>query len=136
MKILSDTKKIAIGKIVLRDKENIVALRPYQRGMVMHILRYLDEIRPTDDIPEITEAAKQRSKLEPEEISLAKMLVDKFSSKHLDLSDYSDTYSQELEKIIEAKSKGKAIITKSEPKQKVAPDLLEALKASVQVKSK
>ena len=47
VKILSDTKKIAIGKIVLRDKENIVSLRPYQRGMVMHILRYLDEIRPT-----------------------------------------------------------------------------------------
>ena len=58
MKILSDTKKIAIGKIVLRDKENIVSLRPYQRGMVMHVLRYLDEIRPTDDIPEITEGSK------------------------------------------------------------------------------
>jgi DNA end-binding protein Ku len=57
VKIFSDTKKIAIGKIVLRDKENIVSLRPYQRGMVMHILRHLDEIRPNDDIPEITEAA-------------------------------------------------------------------------------
>jgi hypothetical protein len=34
----------------------------------MHVLRYLDEIRPTDDIPEITEAAKQRAKLESEEI--------------------------------------------------------------------
>ena len=130
----SDTKKIAIGKIVLRDKENIVSLRPYQRGTVMHILRYLDEIRPTDDIPEITEAAKQRAKLGPEEISLAKMLVDKFSSKRLDLSEYSDTYAQELKKLIEAKSKGKPIVSKPEPKQKVKPDLLEALKASMQVK--
>jgi DNA end-binding protein Ku len=134
VKILSDTKKIAIGKIILRDKENIVALRPYQRGMVMHVLKYLDEIRPTDDIPEIIEAAKQRAHLEPEEISLAKMLVDKFSSKQLDLSDYSDSYAQELEKLIEAKRKGKSIIAKHEPKQKVKPDLLEALKASIQVK--
>jgi len=134
VRVLSDTKKIAIGKIVLRDKENIVSLRPYQRGMVMHILRYLDEIRPTDDIPEITEAAKQRAKLESEEISLAKMLVDKFSSKQLDLSEYSDTYAQELEKLIEAKSKGKSFVTKPEPKQKVTPNLLEALKASMQVK--
>ena len=134
VKILSDTKKIAVGKIVLRDKENIVSLRPYQRGMVMHVLRYLDEIRPTDDIPEITEAAKQRAKLEPEEISLAKMLVDKFSSKHLDLSDYSDTYAQELEKLIEAKAKGKPIIFRTEPKQKATPDLLDALKASIEVK--
>jgi hypothetical protein len=80
----------------LRDKENIVAFRPYQRGMVMHVLKYLDDIRPTDDIPEIIEAAKQRAHLEPEEISLAKILVDKFRSKQLDLSDYSDSYAQDV----------------------------------------
>ena len=62
------------------------------------------------------------------------MLVDKFSSKHLDLSDYSDTYAQELEKLIEAKAKGKPIVVKAEPKQKVAPDLLDALKASIEMK--
>jgi DNA end-binding protein Ku len=134
VKVLSDTNKIAIGKIIIRDKENIVAIRPHQRAMVMHILKYLDEIRPTDEIPEITEAVKQRAKLEPEEISLAKMLVDKFSSKELDLSEYSDTYAKELERLIEAKSKGKPIVAKTEPKQKVTPDLLEALKASMQVK--
>ncbi len=126
VKVLSDTKKIAIGKIVLRDKENIVALRPYQRGMVMHVLKYLDEIRPTDEIPEITELTKEKAKLEAEEISLAKMLVDKFSSKDLDLSEYSDTYAKELERLIDAKSKGKPLVAKAEPKQKTAPDLLEA----------
>ena len=62
------------------------------------------------------------------------MLVDKFSSKHLDLSDYSDTYAQELEKLIEAKAKGKPIIVRSEPQQKATPDLLDALKASIEVK--
>jgi DNA end-binding protein Ku len=76
---LSDTKKIAIGKIIIRDKEDIVTLRSCQRGMVMHILKYLDEIRPTDEIPEMTEAIKQQTKLEPEEIFLANMFVDKFS---------------------------------------------------------
>ena len=96
VKVMSDTNKIAIGKTILRDKENVVALRPYQRGIVMHVLRYLDEVRPTDEIPEITDAAKQRSKLESEEVSLAKMLVEKFSSKELDLSEYHDTYAEEL----------------------------------------
>jgi len=134
VKVLMDTKKIAIGKVILRDKENIVALRPYQRGMVMHILKYLDEIRPTDEIPEITELAKENAKPEPEELSLAKMLVDKFSSKDLDLSEYSDKYASELEKLIEAKRKGKPLVLKAEPKQKTTPDLLEALKASMQVK--
>ena len=46
VKILKDSKRIAIGKVVLKDRENLVALRPYQRGIVMHILKYLDEIRP------------------------------------------------------------------------------------------
>jgi DNA end-binding protein Ku len=133
-KVLTDTKKIAIGKIVLRDKENIVALRPYQRGMVMHMLKYLDEIRPTDDIPEIKEAASSAKKLEREELSLAKMLVDRFSSKELDLSEYSDGYTKELEKLIDAKAKGKPIVVTAEPEQKVKPDLLEALKASMQIK--
>jgi DNA end-binding protein Ku len=134
VKVMSDTNKIAIGKTIIRDKENIVALRPYQRGIVMHVLRYLDEVRPTDEIPEITDAAKQRSKLESEEISLAKMLVEKFSSKELDLSDYHDTYTAELEKMLEAKRKGKPIVSKPEPKQKATPDLLEALKASMRTK--
>lgn len=134
VKVMSDTNKIAIGKTILRDKENIVALRPYQRGIVMHVLRYLDEVRPTDEIPEITDAAKQRSKLESEEVSLAKMLVEKFSSKELDLSEYHDTYAEELEKLIDAKRKGKPIVAKPETKQKAPPDLLEALKASMRTK--
>lgn len=133
-KVLTDSKKVAIGKIVLRDKENIVALRPYQRGMVMHILKYLDEIRPTDDITELKEAASSAKKLEREEISLAKMLVDKFSSKELDLSEYTDSYTKELERLIDAKARGKPIVAKEEPVQKVKPDLLEALKASMQIK--
>jgi DNA end-binding protein Ku len=62
------------------------------------------------------------------------LLVDKFSNKHLDLSDYHDTYAEELEKLIDAKAKGKPIIVKAEPKQKPAADLLEALKASIEVR--
>jgi len=53
-----------------------------------------------------------------------------------DLNDYSDTYVHELENLIEAKAKGKPIISKAEPKQKVNPDLLDALKASIEVKKR
>src|SRR5919197_2275550 len=50
VKILNETNKVAIGKVVLREKEHVVALRAYQRGLVMHQLKYLDEIRPMDEI--------------------------------------------------------------------------------------
>jgi DNA end-binding protein Ku len=130
--VLSESKQIAVGKIILRYKENIVALRPYQRGLVMHILKYLDEIKPPDEIPELREIAKHKIQLEPEEISLAKTLVEKMSNNALDLTEYSDSYSKEL---VEAKIKGKPIVAKHEPKPKETPtDLLEALKASVHVK--
>ena len=131
VKILQDTKKIAIGKIVLKDREHIVVLRSYQRSMVMHILKYLDEIKPADEIPEIREASKQKNKLNPEEISLANLLVEKYSRKYLDLSQYSDTYTKELQRLIDAKSKGKPLLVKSESKKKSPPDLLKALKASI-----
>lgn len=134
-KVLSESQLIAVGKIILRYKENIVALRPYQRGLVMHILKYLEEIKPPDEIPELREITKHKIQLEPEEISLAKTLVEKMSNKALDLTEYSDSYSKELRRVIEAKIKGKPIVTKHEPKPKNTPtNLLEALKASMLAK--
>ena len=95
---------MAIGKVILKDRENVVALRPYQRGLVMHVLNYLDDMKPVDEIPEM---GNTKSKLDPQEISLGKILVQKYRSKEFDIGDYSDTYVQELRKLIEAKSKGK-----------------------------
>ncbi len=101
----------------------------------MHILKYLDEIKPPDEIPELREIIKHKVQLEPEEISLAKTLVEKMSNKALDLTEYSDSYSKELRRVIEAKIKGKPIVTKHESKPKDTPmDLLEALKASMEAK--
>ena len=53
VKILNDNNLVAIGKVILKDRENVVALRPYQRGLVMHVLNYLDDMKPVDEIPEM-----------------------------------------------------------------------------------
>jgi DNA end-binding protein Ku len=61
-------------------------------------------------------------------------LVEKLSSKSLDLTDYSDSYTKELRSLVAAKTKGKPIAVKHESKQKASPtDLISALKASMQV---
>ena len=131
--VLRNTKKIAIGKVVLREKEQLVALRAYQRGLLMHQLHYLDEIRPIDEIKEISTNSGAKVKIDEQEISLGKTLVDNLTSKDLDLSGYSDQYATQLRNLIEAKSHGKTIVAKEEEKPGQAkPDLLEALKASVQ----
>jgi len=128
VKILNETNKIAKGKVVLREKEHVIALRAYQRGLVMHQLKYLDEIRPMDEIGDLDSLQQVDSK----ELSLGKTLVENLTTERFDLGQYSDSYAKELEKLIEAKSKGqKVIIKEQEEESKETTDILEALKASL-----
>lgn len=128
--ILKTTKKVAVGKVVMRDKEQLVALRAYQRGIVMHVLHYLDEIRPMDEIKEIAAIASTKAKLDPEELNLGKTLVEQLTSKEFDPSEYSDAYTKQVEQLIQAKAKGKVHVVKEEEVTETK-DHLEALKASV-----
>jgi DNA end-binding protein Ku len=133
VKILNETKKIAIGKVVLREKEHLVALRAYQRGLVMHQLRYLDEIRPMDEIGNLDSLQN----IDAKELSLGKTLVESLTTEMFDPGLYSDTYAKELEKLIEAKSKGQKVVLKEkEEEPEETTDILEALKASLKVKPK
>jgi DNA end-binding protein Ku len=58
--------------------------------------------------------------------------LENLASEHFDVSKYSDAYTKELEKLIEAKSKGKTIIEKPVEKVEETKDLVAALKASLQ----
>jgi DNA end-binding protein Ku len=131
---LNETKRIAIGKVVLREKEHLVALRAYQRGLVMHQLKYLDEIKPMEQVGELSSinSSQQASKVDSKELSLGKSLVENLTSEDFDPSQYSDTYAKELEKLIQAKSKGQEVKQITEGKdEEDTKDLLEALKASL-----
>lgn len=134
VKILKDNNKCGIGKIILRDREDIVALRPYKNGLIIHLLKYVSEVRSINEIQEFNQLEKL--KFDPEELKLAKMLVDKFSVKHLDLNQYSDRYETELKKFVEQKAAGKVVEVKVKVSQPIAPDLLDALKASISQKIK
>ena len=76
-------------------------------------------------------------KVDSREISLGKTLVENLTTEKFDPGRYSDSYAKELEKLIEAKSKGLEVVPKQadeEPQE--TTDIIEALKASLQVKSK
>lgn len=132
VKVLHDTKKAAIGKVVLRgEKERLVAIRAYQRGLVLHTLHYLSEIKPLEAITEISEA--KVPPIDEKERSLGQLLVENLTSKDFDISRYHDEYTDELEKLINAKAKGKVRVIRQvtkEPQQK--QDLIAALKASLE----
>ena len=76
-------------------------------------------------------------KIDAKEVSLGKTLVESLTSEKFDPGQYSDTYARELKKLIEVKSKGKKVTVKEEEeKLEETTDMLEALKASLKVKSK
>jgi DNA end-binding protein Ku len=132
VKVLHDTKKAAIGKVVLRsEKEHLVAIRAYQRGLVMHTLHYISEIKPLEAITEISETKVPA--IDEKERSLGQLLVENLTSKDFDISRYNDEYTEELEKLINAKAKGKAHLIKQTAKQpQQTQDLIAALKASLE----
>ena len=131
VRVLKENNKICIGKVTLREnKEHLVALRAYQRGIVMHILRYMEEIRPVEYIKEISEATP--AKIDNKELELGQLLVQNLSTEQFDISRYSDSYATELKKLIEAKSKGKTFTMKETEPIAETKDLVAALKASLQ----
>ena len=99
----------------------------------MHQLKYLDEIRPMDEIGGL----ESSQKIDAKELSLGKTLVENLTTEKFDPGQYSDTYAKELEKLIEAKSKGqKVVANEAEEEPEETTDILEALKASLKVKGK
>jgi DNA end-binding protein Ku len=140
-RVMNETNKIAIGKVVLKDREHLVALRAYQRGIVMHQLRYIDEVKPVDEVEGMdgsSSSSSQQPSIDSKELSLGKTLVENLTNKEFDISQYSDEYTKQLEKIINAKATGKENVSNTLSKNQdedVSKNLLEALKASLQQKT-
>jgi DNA end-binding protein Ku len=76
-------------------------------------------------------------KIDPKELSLGKTLVENLITEKYDPGQYSDSYAKEMEKLIEAKSKGQKLsVIREEEKPEETTDILEALKASLKVKKR
>jgi DNA end-binding protein Ku len=132
VKVLHETRKVAIGKLVLKEgeKEHLIAMKAYQRGFIMHTLHYLDEIKPVEDIKEISEA--KVPEIDKNEMSLGKLLVENLTSKDFDISRYHDEYVEELKDLVKAKAKGEVqVVRQAMKKPRQTQDLIAALKASL-----
>ncbi len=119
-----------VGTFVMRNKEVLGILRPYDNVILFQRIRYDEEIRKTSDLSVPKRAVK------PAELKMAVTLIEQLSEK-FDISAYKNTYSEKLMKVIEAKAKGKKVAA---PKLRVAhvktKDLMEQLKASLSAKKK
>jgi DNA end-binding protein Ku len=119
--------KVGIGKLALYGREYLVAVRPFQRGIVMHTLHHAAEMRSIDMVDELSTVP---TTVKPQEMKLARQVIETFDQP-LNLSDYKDEYLEGLQRIIDAKVAGEEIVASTVAAPPKVVNLMEALKKSL-----
>jgi DNA end-binding protein Ku len=119
--------KAGIGKLALYGREYLVAVQPKDNGLVMYTLRHAREVRSMDNIDELQTVP---AKVKPEEIKLAKQVIENFEGV-LDWEEYRDEYQEELQRIIDAKVAGEEVVATVEEAPPKVVNLMDALRQSL-----
>lgn len=129
-KLLADAmermKRIGVGRYGARGKDQLVLLRPYRGGLVMHQVHYADEVRSFD---EVSPPVKLEFRAEEEE--LADRLIGQLSSDAFHPEKYHDEYQERLLEAIERKVVGQEIREAPTLTQAPVIDLFDALRQSL-----
>ena len=125
---MEDRGLVAIGTVVMRNKQYVTAIRPLEGALAMSTMRFADEVVPRFDVEGVPD---RRTKPDPKMLGMATQLVDSLTS-DWDPARYHDTFTEELRERIEAKRAGKKVTIEPDegPESKVI-DLMEALEESV-----
>ncbi len=129
--VMKQTGKVGIGKVVLRDREDLVAVFPHEDGMVLQKLHYPHELRKMQDVPDLEGVQNLTpQKLNKNELKLATTLVQEMTTT-LEEVDTEDNYHAALKSLIESKIKGKKVV-EFEVEELPRLDIMSALKKSLQ----
>lgn len=135
-KALAQTNTLGIGEIAFSGREHLVAigapLDPKQKGLMLYMLRYEDELR---DPKSLLSGVKEAS-VDSDELSLAKQLIRGKSSK-FDLAAYKNDYEAAVKKLVDAKRKGKPLPEpEPEPAKTKVVNIMDALRSSLKEEKK
>jgi len=121
-----ETGLVGIASYSARGKQYIVSLRPFNNGLIMHQLRYAEEVKPWADVP-----LPELPELKPAELGLAKQIIQQIAHETFAPEQYKDDVQARMRELIAKKVEGQEItMTPEAPTGKVI-DLMEALKASL-----
>jgi DNA end-binding protein Ku len=124
--VLEKSGKVAIGRFAQRGKDNLVMIRPYHKGLILHECYYADEVRSFDDVE--TGGAFD---FKPIELELAGKLVEQLEKDKFDPSRFRDEWADKVLAAVEKKVAGEEVVAAPEQPKAQIIDLLEALKRSV-----
>jgi DNA end-binding protein Ku len=124
---MRETGKVALGRVVMHQRERLLALEPRDQGLLAYTLRSNDEVRQPqayfDEIPD--------HKADPQMIAIAEKIIEQQSGP-FDPSEFKDRYEDALRDLIEEKKKGKGrVVSVEEPEDTNVVDLMEALRRSL-----
>jgi DNA end-binding protein Ku len=118
----------AIAKITLHQREQVILVRPYKKGLTLHTLYYTAEVR------EISEYGKDEDlKLQPQEVQLAEQFMSQLTGA-FQPEIYKDEYEAQVEKLVESKEAGLLAANGQPAPRRLAPviNLMDALKKSIE----
>ena len=124
---LTEAGRVGIGKVVMREKQHLVAVESIEGRLVLTMMRYADEVV---DVPEVQ--GLDRVKVPPKELKLATDLIDALAA-DWEPEKYSDDYQANLQEVIKGKIKGEPVVLE-EPEQMMGAevvDLAERLRRSL-----
>jgi DNA end-binding protein Ku len=124
---LRETGRIGIGKVVLRDRQHLVAVETLGDHLVLTMMRFADEMVEAPEIPGV-----DRIKVPARELKLASDLIGALAAEWKP-EQYTDDYQQNLEAVIKGKMKGETVVLEEDerPVRADVIDLAERLKASL-----
>jgi DNA end-binding protein Ku len=129
---MRETGRVAIATVVIRSKQQLVAVRPMGDDLLgMATMVFPDEIIDPSGLEEL--AAVEEVEINPRELEIAEQLVDSLSGP-FDPEKYRDTYREEVLELVERKAQGEHIAVQpaAEEDEEPVPDLMAALKASLE----
>jgi DNA end-binding protein Ku len=125
VRAMEDTELAGIAKFVMREQQHLGAIRVREGLLTLEQLYFADEIRPIDELK------PSRARVDKKELDMATELIESFRSEWKP-ERYEDTYREALMDVIKAKRKGEEIHHVEEPETEEPPDLLAALRASLE----
>jgi DNA end-binding protein Ku len=129
LEAMNESEKIAIGRIVIRSKQQLCALRPIGEALGLSTMLFGDEVLSPDRIDELD--ALGEAEASKREITMAQQLIDSLSAE-FDPSKFKDDYRERVLELIEKKAAGEEIAVQPEAEDDApAPDLMAALEASL-----
>ena len=126
--VLSKTNKAGIGRIILRDREDVVLVTSERNGLVMYKMRYPYEVRDIKEVPDLAQM-----EIDEKQLKLATTLVDSLTTSFAQI-DFEDRYRDALMDLVQEKIDGKQIVNIVEEETDSTPvvDIMDVLKASIE----